>query len=68
MVRTSRLPVGDEFVDLFGSRDVDSLLIEREKESVDVWLQDKTLFHIMRDNPHHNTQILGGMVSRDKER
>jgi hypothetical protein len=56
-------PIGDEFVDYFASRDSDSIAIQREKDSVDVWLYNKTdtLFHIMRDNPYHNIHILGGM-------
>ena len=56
-------PIGDDFVDYFASRDSDSIAIQREKDSVDVWLYNKTdtLFHIMRDNPYHNIEILGGM-------
>ena len=54
-------PIADDFVDYFMSRDSDSITIQREKDSVDVWLLQKTntLFHIMRDNPYHNTEILG---------
>ena len=54
-------PLGDDFVDYFMSRDSDSIVIEREKDSVDVWLYNKidTLFHIMRDHPAHNVQMLG---------
>ena len=56
-------PIADDFVDYFMSRDSDSITIQREKDSVDVWLLQKTntLFHIMRDNPYHNIHILGGM-------
>ena len=56
-------PIGDDFVDYFMSRDSDSIAIQREKDSVDVWLYNKTdtLFHVMRDNPYHNIYILGGM-------
>jgi hypothetical protein len=53
-------PIADDFVDYFSSRDLDSELIERERDSVDVWLRDKTEFHIMRDNPQHNIFMLGG--------
>jgi hypothetical protein len=52
---------GDDFVDYFSSRNLDSELIEREKDSVDVWLKENTEFHIMRDNPSHNTFMLGGI-------
>jgi hypothetical protein len=42
-------------------RDVDSRLSFREKAAVDEWLKSDKLFHIMRDNHQHNTEILGGM-------
>jgi hypothetical protein len=54
-------PIGDDFVDYFCSRDTDSTIIEREIDSIHVWLNDSKLFHIMRDNPYHNTYILGGL-------
>ena len=57
-----RFPVGDAFVDYFSSRDTDSLLIEREREAVDEWIENKKLYHIMRDSFSHNTEILGGLV------
>ncbi len=41
-------PISDDFVDIFSSRDSDSTLIQREKDSVDVWLKSNNLFHIMR--------------------
>ena len=53
-------PIADDFVDFFSSRDTDSTLIQREIDSVNVWLNSNTLFHVMRDNPYHNTVILGG--------
>jgi hypothetical protein len=56
-----RLPLGDSFVDYFMSRDTDSLIIDREVESFNVWLKSETLFHIMRDSPFHNISILGGL-------
>lgn len=42
------LPVGDDFVDLFISRDTDSWIIEREYYAVSEWLVSDTLFHVMR--------------------
>jgi hypothetical protein len=56
------LPIGDSFVSIFNSRDTDSLILKRELDSVNYWLEstNKTV-HIMRDNPHHGTAILGGM-------
>ena len=55
-------PIADDFVDVFESRDLDSPLIQREKDSVDVWLEDRKLFHVMRDHPLHSVPILGGML------
>ena len=52
--------MADDFVDVFSSRDSDSNIIQREKDSVGEWLKSNNLFHIMRDNPFHNTVILGG--------
>jgi hypothetical protein len=54
-------PIGDSFVDVFSSRDTDSFILQREIDSVNVWLSSKKLGHIMRDHPAHGTSILGGM-------
>ncbi|RNA06753.1 hypothetical protein BpHYR1_019344 [Brachionus plicatilis] len=54
-------PLGDSFVDVFMSRDLDSTIIQREKDSVEEWLNSDNIGHIMRDNPAHGTHILGGM-------
>ena len=53
------LPLGDPFADIFMSRDSDSWITQREKDSVDVWLKSNTLFHVMRDHPYHGVPILG---------
>lgn len=50
-----------EDADVMLSRDTDSRISNREKEAVYEWLDSDKDFHIMRDHPHHNTQILGGM-------
>lgn len=42
------LPIGDSFVDYFGSRDTDGWISERETDSVKVWLDSNTPFHVMR--------------------
>jgi hypothetical protein len=47
--------------DIMLSRDTDSRLSSREKLAVDEWLESDKDFHIMRDHPYHNTEILGGM-------
>tara|TARA_Y100000004_G_scaffold177215_1_gene218596 strand:- start:415 stop:1044 length:630 start_codon:yes stop_codon:yes gene_type:complete len=47
--------------DVMISRDTDSRLGSREKAAVDEWLSSDKDFHIMRDHPYHQTEILGGM-------
>lgn len=47
--------------DIMISRDTDSRLSLREKLAVDEWLMSDKDFHIMRDHPYHNVEILGGM-------
>lgn len=47
--------------DVMISRDTDSRLGLREKAAVDQWLASDKDFHIMRDHPYHQTEILGGM-------
>lgn len=43
-------------------RDLDSEIFEREVNAVNEWLSKTTYaFHIMRDNPMHNIEILGGL-------
>ncbi len=44
-------PITDDFIDYYNSRDSDSTLIQRERDSVDAWLNSSNLFHIIRDNP-----------------
>lgn len=51
----------DKDIDIMISRDCDSRLTHREKLSVDEWVYSDKSFHIIRDNPNHNTPILGGM-------
>jgi hypothetical protein len=42
-------------------RDADSRPSHREVEAVNEWLSSKKSYHIMRDHPHHDFPILGGM-------
>ena len=44
------LPIGDPFVDMFMSRDLDSWILDREVSAVNVWFQSNSAFHIMRGN------------------
>lgn len=55
------LPASERDVEVMLSRDTDSRLNFREKSAVDEWMKSYKSFHIMRDHPWHNTQILGGM-------
>ncbi len=41
-------PIGDRFVDLWLSRDSDSMIYQREVDAVDAWLKSDKLVHIMR--------------------
>lgn len=42
------LTFGDQFVDVFLSRDIDSCVFDREISAVNHWMKSGTLFHIMR--------------------
>ena len=55
-------PIDDPNVQIILSRDTDSRISKREKEAVDCWLKEGTLFHIMRDHPYHGChKIFAGM-------
>ena len=47
------LPIGDPFVDLMASRDTDAWIHQRELDSVHVWLNSSTLFHVMKGSLQH---------------
>ncbi len=56
------LPLLDPTVDRFMSRDSDSRIIDREVDAVRQWLtESNATFHVMRDNVHHDIEILGGI-------
>jgi hypothetical protein len=58
------LPLGEEDVERFISRDLDSRLSIREKKAVDAWINSDKTFHIMKDHPYHysiDIPVLGGM-------
>ena len=42
-------------------RDVDSRISQRELDAIEQWKSSGKTLHIMRDHPHHNAIILGGM-------
>ena len=41
-------PLGDSFVDIFSSRDIDSYILPREIDAVDEWISSNKTGHIMR--------------------
>lgn len=60
------LPNDDPSVDIWISRDLDSIVTFREKAAVDDWITnypDKEL-HIMNDHPHHSWCMGGGMFGK----
>lgn len=54
-------PASNPNVDVMISRDTDSRLNTREFFAVEQWMKSDKSFHIMRDHPYHQTEILGGM-------
>lgn len=55
------LPNNENGVEYFMVRDSDSRFTKRESLAVEEWLQSGKILHVMRDHPHHNYVILGGM-------
>ena len=55
------LPYDDKDVDIWISRDLDSILNWREKAAVDEWILRDEKLHIMSDNCQHVWNIAGGM-------
>ena len=56
--------MADGYVTEWHSRDLDSKLNKRERAAVDEWLATNHTYHVMRDNKHHGTAILGGMFGK----
>jgi len=50
-----------ENVERFISRDADSRLSHRERYAVDDWIESNKTLHILRDHPHHEHEVNGGM-------
>ena len=55
------LPMLDLQVDVMMSRDLDSVINERESAAVTQWMESSYAFHIMRDHPLHAKEIMGGL-------
>jgi hypothetical protein len=60
-------PLADDFVFEWHSRDLDSQILPREVAAVEDWKKTNFTFHIMRDNPAHGTNIMGGMFGVRQE-
>ena len=54
-------PTLDSQVDIFMSRDLDSIIKLREVEAVKEWLQSDKSLHVMRDHTYHKHDMLGGL-------
>ena len=54
-------PNDDKYVERFIVRDTDSRITLRERSAVVEWCEEGRMLHIMRDHPHHNYVMLGGM-------
>jgi len=59
--------IKDPEVERFIIRDADSRLSQRERNCVKDWERSGKNFHIIRDNVHHSTKIMGGMWGATKE-
>ena len=55
------LPYDDTDVDIWISRDLDSVLNVREKVAVDEWMKGDKKLHVMADNHQHGWNIAAGM-------
>ena len=53
------MPMLDPQVSHMVSRDLDSLITQREKDAVEEWLDSDKAFHFMRDHPAHSIEVLG---------
>ncbi|CAL4087115.1 unnamed protein product, partial [Meganyctiphanes norvegica] len=53
--------MGDPTVEIFLSRDVDSVILDREVAAVKEWLASGSEFHVMRDHPNHMAVMLAGL-------
>lgn len=51
----------DPNVTRFIVRDADSRLTRRDRHAVNEWIDSGHLFHVVRDNPYHVTEIMGGI-------
>lgn len=55
------LPCGESDIECMICRDTDSRINQREVDATNDWLKSGKTLHVMRDHPHHNFKISGGM-------
>ena len=55
------LPFNDKNVDIWISRDLDSIISNREKVAVDEWIKSEKTMHIIHDHNHHIDLVMAGM-------
>ena len=58
--------IDNDEVEVMMARDTDTRILYREVLAVREWLNSDKIFHIMRDHPHHDHTILGGMFGTKK--
>ena len=56
----------DPAVDFTLSRDLDTVISQREATSVQMWLDSKKTSHIIRDHPYHHFPIMAGTFGFQK--
>ena len=60
------LPMSENDIDVCLVRDTDAVILQREVDAVNQWLESDRLFHIMRDHPLHKTVIVGCALGSKK--
>ena len=59
--------IDDKNVEIMLSRDIDTIILDREVVATNEWIQSGKTFHIMRDHPHHEGwTIFAGLFSTRK--
>ncbi|KAF2353150.1 hypothetical protein FHG87_016096 [Trinorchestia longiramus] len=53
--------MGDELVDVFLSRDIDAVMLDREVPAVKEFLKSGKSLHLMKDHHGHGAIVMGGM-------
>ena len=53
-------PINNNNINIFLSRDADSRITDREIKFINDFINSDKCFHIIRDNPGHEIEILGG--------